>query len=70
MLKFKDTVRIKEGFYEGLIGTVINTTDSYEIGMGIRTIPTAYTVKFKDRYSQEEFMVTFSEKYLENIEGE
>ena len=67
MLKFEDIVRVKEGFYEGLIGEVINTSDSYEIGMGYR--PTVYTVNFINTYNNERFLVNFSERYLEKTKG-
>jgi hypothetical protein len=67
MLKYNDKVRVKSGFYEGMIGIVYDTTEDYRAGADVSFIN--YTVRFYfgDRSYRE---VMFSEDFLEKIKQE
>ena len=63
MLKFLDNVKIKSGFYEGLTGIIIDTTEDFSEGAGIRNISYAVALNVTPDKT-----VLFSECYLEKID--
>ena len=68
MLKYGDKVKVTSGFYEGMIGTLIDYEQSDAAGAGVVFYP-SYTVSFYTTNGEVLFNRLFSEKYLQKIEG-